>query len=103
MKNDPINSPAHYCAGELEVIDVIEKMRMTDFREANILKYIFRYKYKNGVEDLKKARYYLDRLISHVETVGIMVDPGALKIIAGMDEKEMIDFFFSKEGTGEGE
>jgi hypothetical protein len=38
-----------------------------NFLEGNIIKYLWRYKEKNGVEDLKKARVYLDKLISEVE------------------------------------
>jgi hypothetical protein len=38
-----------------------------NFLEGSVLKYLWRYKEKNGVEDLKKARVYLDKLISEVE------------------------------------
>jgi hypothetical protein len=64
--NDTIDRPAHYTSGKYEVWDIIDGMGMTDYREANILKYIFRYKHKGGVEDLKKARAYLDRLINSI-------------------------------------
>ena len=57
----PIN-PQHYKVGNIEVIDFIEDQAM-DYREGNIIKYVSRYKYKNGLEDLQKARWYLDRLI----------------------------------------
>lgn len=64
---DMIHHPSHYKAGKWEVWDIIEGMGMTDYCEANILKYLFRYKHKNGLEDLQKARQYLDRLIKKEE------------------------------------
>ena len=62
---DPIN-PSHYRQGTLEVIDAIEGLAL-GYREGNCLKYLARYKYKNGLEDLRKARWYLERLIREVE------------------------------------
>lgn len=70
---DPIEHPSHY-QGEygMEVIDVIknftpglEGILATD--TGNIIKYILRWHEKNGVEDLKKARWYLNHLINEVE------------------------------------
>lgn len=70
---DPVNHPPHYTQGEVETIDFI--MGVTaglPGKEAplvaNILKYVSRYKLKNGAEDLKKAKVYLDWLINTVET-----------------------------------
>ncbi|TWT58981.1 hypothetical protein KOR42_23680 [Thalassoglobus neptunius] len=57
-----VNHPSHYNQGRLEVIDAIEGLEL-GFHEGNVLKYIARYKCKNGTEDLQKARWYLDRLI----------------------------------------
>ena len=62
---DPIN-PIHYRQGTLEVIDAIEGLALS-YKAGNVLKYLARYKYKNGVEDLRKARWYLDRLIIEEE------------------------------------
>jgi len=62
---DPIDPP-HYRQGTLEVIDAIEGLAL-GYREGNCLKYLARYKYKNGLEDLRKARWYLERLIREVE------------------------------------
>lgn len=59
---DPVNHPKHYTQGKIECIDYILDKKM-NYLEGNIIKYITRYKDKNGVEDLKKARFYLDRLI----------------------------------------
>ena len=60
--NDPVNSPKHYTQGEMEVITAIEGLGL-DYHQGNVVKYVSRYRYKNGVEDLKKARWYIDRLI----------------------------------------
>lgn len=60
---DNINSPKHYNQGNIEVIDAIEDWNL-DFNLGNVVKYVARAKYKdNELEDLKKARWYLDRCI----------------------------------------
>lgn len=59
---DNINHPSHYKHGGLETIDVIEAWKL-GFHEGNIIKYLSRWKKKNGVQDLKKAMWYLQRLI----------------------------------------
>ena len=70
---DNVNHPPHYqTSSGLETIDVIEAFteNLTGAEATNtgnILKYICRWKSKNGLEDLKKARWYLDRLIAIVE------------------------------------
>ncbi len=68
-REDLVNHPAHYqMAGGLEVIDFIEAAvaNMSGpeaYTAGNVLKYVCRYRKKGGVESLKKARWYLDRLI----------------------------------------
>lgn len=52
----------HYEKGGIQPITYITSNNM-DFLEGNIIKYVTRYKYKNGVEDLEKAKDYLERLI----------------------------------------
>ena len=68
--SDNVNHPSHYTQGRFEVIDVIEDNLDSDGFEGycvgNILKYVMRYRHKNGVEDLKKARWYLERLIERI-------------------------------------
>ncbi len=59
---DAINHPAHYTVGKIEVIDAIEDWRL-GFHAGNVVKYVARHKHKNGLEDLKKAAWYLARLI----------------------------------------
>lgn len=73
-EHDPVEHPAHYCAGGIECIDAIEaavssqKDPTEAFLTGQVIKYLWRYPMKNGAEDLKKARWYLDRLISKVQT-----------------------------------
>ena len=57
---DNIN-PNHYKRGDIEVIDFILDQNF-NYLEGNIIKYVSRYKDKNGLEDLKKAQWYLKRL-----------------------------------------
>lgn len=70
---DNVNHPNHYMSETgMETIDVIEAFTfdltgIEAFNTGNILKYICRWKKKNGVEDLKKAKWYLENLIKHVE------------------------------------
>jgi hypothetical protein len=58
---DNIN-PNHYKQGNIEVIDFILDQKLS-YLEGNVIKYISRYKFKNGLEDLNKARWYVDKLI----------------------------------------
>ena len=63
---DPVNRPAHYRVAEIEAIDYISGQLgsgVKNYLEGNILKYMHRWRYKNGVEDLRKAKWYLDKLI----------------------------------------
>lgn len=65
-QDDLVNHPAHYTQGKMECIDAIEGLGLP-FHEAQVLKYITRWRLKGGVEDLKKARWYLNRLIAQAE------------------------------------
>ena len=67
--NDPVNHPSHYIQGGIETIDVIEAWEL-DYLLGNCVKYISRAGKKDPsktVEDLKKARWYLDREIAKME------------------------------------
>ena len=55
-------SPDYYQKGNIEVTDFIIDQSMS-FLEGNVVKYIARYKEKSGIEDLRKARWYLEKLI----------------------------------------
>lgn len=71
MAQDNVNHPSHYADTRIETIDYIEdKLTAEEYRgylAGNVLKYISRYRKKGGAEDLKKGRWYLDRLITKVE------------------------------------
>ena len=67
MKHDPVNNPKHYTLAKIEVIDFIEAWDL-GFHAGNVVKYVARAKHKNNMlEDLKKARWYIDRLIRKIE------------------------------------
>ena len=72
-KDDPVNHPSHYTAGGIECIDAItaaiscQKDPVNAWLTAQCLKYLWRWPLKNGLEDLKKTRFYLDRLIERLE------------------------------------
>ena len=64
---DVVNHPAHYNTGGVECIEYIQQQLGPEFRSyllGNLIKYIHRHQYKGKpVEDLRKARWYLDKLI----------------------------------------
>lgn len=65
-KEDVINHPSHYTRGNIEVIDFIEDQQLP-YHLGNVIKYIARAGHKGDkLEDLKKARWYLDRYIKEV-------------------------------------
>ena len=61
MKNDKVQ-PDYYMPGEFDVISFCAQHEL-GFAEGNVIKYVTRYKGKNGLEDLQKASEYLNRLI----------------------------------------
>ena len=65
LKKEVVDHPEHYNKG-IETIDYIESWDM-DFNQGNVIKYISRYKMKGGLEDLKKAQWYLERIIQKEE------------------------------------
>lgn len=72
--NDPVNHPTHYTQGGIECIDAIRASMTADeydgFLKGQVIKYVWRYKHKGKpAEDLKKAMFYLDRLIKQAEGV----------------------------------
>ncbi|WP_271000195.1 DUF3310 domain-containing protein [Listeria seeligeri] len=67
--SDNVNNPAHYTSGGIETLDYI-KAKVNDYPSyavGNIVKYVSRYEHKNGLEDLKKAQFYLNDLIKEME------------------------------------
>lgn len=70
---DVVNHPSHYTKGRIECIDAIDsattgKSGIEAVCVANIIKYLYRYEEKNGLEDVKKAKWYLNKLISELES-----------------------------------
>ena len=65
---DNVNHPTHYTSTKIETIEIIRDKLTAEAFEGfcigNVLKYVTRYKLKNGLGDLKKARWYLDKIIS---------------------------------------
>jgi hypothetical protein len=65
---DKVNHPEHYNQGTIECIDAIEAMltheEFVGYLRGNSLKYRWRFRYKNGIEDLRKAEWYEKRLLS---------------------------------------
>ena len=69
---DMVNHPFHYTQGGIECIDALKaatvsKTGIEAVCTANAIKYLWRYEEKNGIEDVKKARWYIDRLIKELE------------------------------------
>ena len=69
---DMVNHPSHYTQGGIECIDALKaatvsKTGIEAVCTANAIKYLWRYEEKNGIEDVKKARWYIDRLIKELE------------------------------------
>ena len=70
--NDNVNHPKHYNQGGIECIDAIKaatvsKRGIEAVCVGNAIKYLWRYEEKNGVEDIKKAKWYIERLIKELE------------------------------------
>jgi hypothetical protein len=67
---DNVNHPKHYGQGDIECIDYISDFLTYDeyvgYLRGNVTKYLHRWRYKNGLEDLKKAQWYLARLVEEV-------------------------------------
>ena len=59
---DDISKPVHYNQGGIEPIDYIVKNKLS-YCEGNVVKYITRWRHKNGIQDLKKAKQYIDFII----------------------------------------
>lgn len=66
---DSVNHPSHYNVGRIEVIDAINEWQL-DFNLGNVVKYVARAGHKtltNKIEDLRKARFYIDDAIRRAE------------------------------------
>lgn len=65
--SDPVNSPSHYTQGDIECFDAMRAAAgdeaVKNYCSLACFKYMWRYRHKNGVEDLKKCQWYLNKLI----------------------------------------
>ena len=73
-KNSPnmVNHPKHYTQGGIECIDALKaatvgKRGIEAVCVANVIKYLWRYEEKNGIEDVRKAKWYIERLLKELE------------------------------------
>ena len=68
---DPVSKPKHYAFGGIECIEAMEASMSPEayrgFLKGNVQKYVWRYETKNGLQDLQKAKWYLDQLIFCLE------------------------------------
>lgn len=73
MQKDNVNHPSHYTQGGIECIDAIKAatVGLTGIEAVcagNAVKYMWRWKFKNGAEDIRKAMWYLEKLLEEVES-----------------------------------
>lgn len=69
--SDRVNHPSHYCTGGVECIEGIRAALgdgFVDYCQGNSIKYLWRWRHKGGLEDLKKAQVYLGWMIEAVES-----------------------------------
>ena len=69
---DMVNHPQHYTQGGIECIDALKaatvgKRGIEAVCVANVIKYLWRYEKKNGIEDIRKAKFYIERLLKELE------------------------------------
>ena len=65
---DMVNHPSHYNIGNIECIEYIKQQlgdNFIDYCEGNIIKYLHRWRYKNGKQDLEKAQWYLKQMVDN--------------------------------------
>lgn len=74
LHEDNVNHPRHYGTGKIECIEYLEDFltheEFIGYLRGNIGKYLHRWRYKNGLEDLEKAQWYLNKLIERVRVNG---------------------------------
>ena len=74
MPEDLVNHPSHYTQGSIECIDAIESALTPEeyrgYLKGNILKYIWRQRYKGGAESVEKAKWYTERLLINLKREG---------------------------------
>ena len=67
LEDDVVNHPSHYETGKFECIDVMVETQgafaVQNFCLCNAFKYLYRHNRKNGIEDIKKAIWYLNKFV----------------------------------------
>ena len=84
---DMVNSPPHYNKYGVECIEAIQSATGEGYEyylQGNIMKYLWRYRYKDGVQDLEKAQWYLSRLIEIKNQQE--KDEGQLDLLEGLSD-----------------
>ena len=71
-KPDMVSHPQHYTQGGIECIDALKaatvgKRGIEAVCVANVIKYLWRYEEKNGIEDIRKAKFYIERLLKELD------------------------------------
>lgn len=70
VEDEEIQAPSHYRQGGIECIDAIQASmtpeQFTGYLKGNVIKYLWRFEHKGGLQDLGKAKWYSDALIQHV-------------------------------------
>lgn len=94
--SDNVNHPSHYTSGGIECIDAI-RASMTpkgfiDYCKGNVIKYVFRWEHKGGVEDLRKAQVYLGWAIEAADKLNA----------TSPEEREVIDSIKAWYSNGHG-
>ena len=94
---DNVNNPAHYGQGKIECIDYIQDFltheEFVGYLRGNVAKYLHRWRYKNGLEDLRKAQWYLNKMIDvermHEWEQRADEEASVLRAIRPMDDDEL--------------
>ena len=91
---DMVNHPSHYETGKFECIDVMLETQgeeaVKNFCLCNALKYIYRHQRKNGVEDIKKAKWYIDKFLElseKLEEIPEILTPGETNLLEDIFEE----------------
>lgn len=92
--SDNVNHPSHYTSGNIECIDAIRASMSTkgfvDYCKGNVIKYVFRWEHKGGLEDLKKAQVYLGWAIEAIEKLPDTEVKGSIEIHTSPEERKKI-------------
>ena len=70
---DPVEKPEHYNKGNIEDIEYIKQQLSDNFEDycyGAVLKYLHRFRYKDGEQDLRKAKWYLEQMIKNMASRG---------------------------------